>query len=86
MIKIDEIHILKEKRGATLEVVVSRMRSIGSEVRFVAVSATVPNAGDICAWLGKTSKEPDIPAKLEIFGEEFRPVQLEKFVKHEMVA
>lgn len=41
---IDEVHILKDARGATLEAVVSRMHSIGASVRFVALSATVPNA------------------------------------------
>lgn len=32
--------------------VVSRMKSLGSGVRFVAVSATVPNIGDVATWLG----------------------------------
>lgn len=41
---IDEVHILKDTRGATLEAVVSRMHSIGASVRFVALSATVPNS------------------------------------------
>ncbi|KAL1801518.1 hypothetical protein ACET3X_001860 [Alternaria dauci] len=78
---IDEVHILKEDRGATLEAVVSRMKSIGTDVRFVALSATVPNFNDIAAWLGKNSSEPDTPAANEKFGEEFRPVKLQKFVR-----
>ncbi|KAI4621096.1 hypothetical protein J4E83_005459 [Alternaria metachromatica] len=78
---IDEVHILKEDRGATLETVVSRMKSIGTNVRFVALSATVPNFHDIAAWLGKNSSEPDIPAANEKFGEEFRPVKLRKHVR-----
>lgn len=77
---IDEVHILKEDRGATLETIVSRMKSIGTDVRFVALSATVPNFKDIAAWLGKSSSEPDIPAANENFGEEFRPVKLRKHV------
>jgi ATP-dependent DNA helicase HFM1/MER3 len=77
---IDEVHILKEDRGATLEAVVSRMKSIGTDVRFVALSATVPNFHDIAAWLGKSSSEPDTPAANEKFGEEFRPVKLRKHV------
>lgn len=77
---IDEVHILKESRGATLEAVVSRMQSIGSNVRFVALSATVPNASDIADWLGKNGEEREAPAVLEVFGPEFRPVRLEKFV------
>jgi ATP-dependent DNA helicase HFM1/MER3 len=56
------------------------MRSIGSDVRFVALSATVPNSGDICFWLGKNPTTPDAPANLEVFGPEFRPVQLQRYV------
>ena len=77
---IDEVHILKEERGATLEAVVSRMKSVGSNVRFVALSATVPNSDDIAAWLGKDSMNPEVPAMREKFGEEFRPVRLKKHV------
>ncbi|KAF2089406.1 P-loop containing nucleoside triphosphate hydrolase protein, partial [Saccharata proteae CBS 121410] len=77
---IDEVHILKEDRGATLEAVVSRMKSIDSPVRFVAVSATVPNFADIATWLGKDSVNPGLPAVKERFGEEFRPVKLQKHV------
>ena len=77
---IDEVHILKEDRGATLEAVVSRMKSVGSDVRFVALSATVPNSEDIATWLGKDSMNPQIPAPRERFGEEFRPVRLQKHV------
>ena len=77
---IDEVHILNESRGATLEAVVSRMKSVGSDVRFIALSATVPNPEDIGTWLGKNATNPHLPAHQEVFGEEFRPVQLEKFV------
>ncbi|KAJ5482972.1 ATP-dependent DNA helicase MER3 [Penicillium diatomitis] len=77
---IDEVHILKETRGATLEAVVSRMKNIGSNVRFVALSATVPNSEDIATWLGKDAANQHIPAHREHFGEDFRPVKLQKFV------
>jgi ATP-dependent DNA helicase HFM1/MER3 len=77
---IDEVHILKEDRGATLEAVVSRMKTMGTDVRFVALSATVPNSHDIATWLSKDSSSPNIPAALERFGEEFRPVPLQKHV------
>lgn len=36
-----QVHILRESRGATLEVVVSRMKTRGEHVRFIAVSASV---------------------------------------------
>lgn len=77
---IDEVHILRESRGATLEAVVSRMKSVGSNVRFVALSATVPNPEDVAVWLGKDSTNQHLPAHRERFSEEFRPVQLQKFV------
>lgn len=77
---IDEVHLLKDDRGATLEAVVSRMKSVGSDVRFIALSATVPNSEDIAAWLGKNPANPLLPAINERFGEEFRPVRLEKHV------
>ena len=77
---IDEIHILKDARGATLEAVVSRMKGSGANVRIVALSATVPNSEDIAAWLGKNSTEDDIPAHRQVFGEDFRPVKLQKHV------
>lgn len=77
---IDEVHILKDSRGATLEAVVSRMKSVGSNVRFVALSATVPNSEDIATWLGKNHTSQHLPATREKFGEEFRPVRLQKHV------
>ncbi|KAL9612250.1 MAG: hypothetical protein Q9167_003163 [Letrouitia subvulpina] len=77
---IDEVHILKDTRGACLEAVVSRMKSVGSGVRFVALSATIPNSEDIATWLGKNTAAKHLPAHQERFGEEFRPVKLRKYV------
>ena len=77
---IDEVHILKDTRGATLETVVSRMKSVGSNVRFIALSATVPNSDDLAKWLGKDHTNQHTPAPQERFGEEFRPVRLQKHV------
>ena len=77
---IDEVHILKDNRGATLEAVVSRMKSVGSDVRFVALSATVPNSEDIAVWLGQDPIYQHLPALQERFGENFRPVKLQKHV------
>jgi len=77
---IDEVHILKDVRGATLEAVVSRMKTIGANVRFIALSATVPNSEDIAQWLGRNNTNQQLPAHREVFREEFRPVKLQKFV------
>nr|XP_047922921.1 probable ATP-dependent DNA helicase HFM1 isoform X7 [Anser cygnoides] len=87
---IDEVHVIKdESRGATLEVVVSRMRTVQSSLwrlsenhdvvsplRFVAVSATIPNAEDIAEWLSD-GKMPALCLKID---EDQRPVKLRKIV------
>jgi ATP-dependent DNA helicase HFM1/MER3 len=74
---IDEVHMLRDERGAVLEAVVSRMKSMGSDVRFIALSATVPNAEDVAVWL---CDKTGVHATLECFGDEFRPVKIEKHV------
>ncbi|KAE9393645.1 P-loop containing nucleoside triphosphate hydrolase protein [Gymnopus androsaceus JB14] len=75
---VDEVHILNETRGSTLEVVVSRMRLRGSAVRFVFVSATVPNIQDIANWIGRDASSGS--ARVYEFGEEFRPCKLVRHV------
>ena len=77
---IDEVHILKDDRGASLEATVSRMKTVGSDVRFVALSATIPNSDDVAAWLGKNPANQDIPAPSEVFDETFRSVLLDRYV------
>ncbi|XP_074237544.1 putative ATP-dependent DNA helicase HFM1 [Saimiri boliviensis] len=86
---IDEVHIVKdENRGPTLEVVVSRMKTVQSvsqtlrntstvtPMRFVAVSATIPNAEDIAEWLSD-GERPAVCLKMD---ENHRPVKLQKVV------
>ncbi|XP_044530775.1 probable ATP-dependent DNA helicase HFM1 [Gracilinanus agilis] len=86
---IDEVHVVKdENRGPTLEVVVSRMKTISSLsqisenssaailVRFVAVSATIPNVDDIAEWLSDGKR----PAKCLKIDENHRPVKLRKVI------
>ncbi|NXP36843.1 HFM1 helicase, partial [Leiothrix lutea] len=87
---IDEVHVIKdESRGATLEVVVSRMKTIQASLwrllekhdtvpplRFVAVSATIPNTQDIAEWLSD-GKMPAVWLKID---EDQRPVKLRKIV------
>ncbi|KAF7337998.1 ATP-dependent DNA helicase MER3 [Mycena venus] len=75
---VDEVHILNETRGSTLEVVISRMKTRGSAVRFVLVSATVPNIQDIAFWIG--NKRRDDAAIVFEFGEDFRPCKLTRHV------
>ena len=72
---IDEVHLLNDKdRGHVLEAVVSRMKTIGASPRYVAVSATIPNVDDIAYWLGGKNS---VYFK---FGEDLRPVKLDKIV------
>lgn len=48
---------MRESRGATLEVVISRLKGLNRDIRFIALSATVPNIDDIARWLGPTRNE-----------------------------
>lgn len=71
---IDEVHLLNDdSRGATLEAVVSRMKTMHSSLtasslnqpnsgscstmRFLAVSATCPNVSDIATWLSRAEEQ-----------------------------
>ncbi|TEB26532.1 P-loop containing nucleoside triphosphate hydrolase protein, partial [Coprinellus micaceus] len=75
---VDEVHVLGESRGSTLEVVVSRMKMRSTSLRFVLVSATIPNIDDIAAWI--TAHGPGTRAKVFQFGEEYRPCKLARHV------
>ncbi|KAH3687866.1 hypothetical protein WICPIJ_001159 [Wickerhamomyces pijperi] len=79
LLLIDEVHILREDRGSTLEVVVTRMKNICQSIRIIALSATVPNIHDVSSWI-KLSSSSDVNALTLVFGEEYRPVKLEKRV------
>lgn len=57
-----QVHILNESRGSTLEVVTSRMKLRQPSVRFLLVSATVPNIHDVALWIGHGCGKTD-PAK-----------------------
>ncbi len=49
----DEIHLLRDpRRGPTLEIVLTRLKSLHPHLRFIALSATIPNAPEISNWLG----------------------------------
>jgi ATP-dependent DNA helicase HFM1/MER3 len=82
LVLIDECHhIGDDSRGAILEAVISRMKTIHqgdlSKIRFVAVSATIPNLEDCARWLGSGYSQP---ATMFDFGAEYRPVRLCCFV------
>ncbi|BFZ54762.1 ATP-dependent DNA helicase MER3 [Savitreella phatthalungensis] len=77
---VDEVHMLRDERGAILEVVVSRMKQATDSCRIAALSATVPNIEDVAAWLGFSSLKPSVPARILKFDDSFRPVALRKEV------
>lgn len=79
LILVDEIHILRERRGATLEAVLTRMNKMCDNMRIVAVSATIPNAHDVSEWL-KTGGKNGSPAKTLIFDDSYRQVLLQRHV------
>ncbi|XP_028786298.1 DExH-box ATP-dependent RNA helicase DExH17-like [Neltuma alba] len=80
LLLIDEVHLLNDPRGAALEAIVSRIKMVAcnpkmksnplAQVRFLAVSATIPNIEDLADWLM-------VPVQgIKRFGEEMRPVKL----------
>jgi replicative superfamily II helicase len=75
---IDEIHLLGGDRGPILEVIVSRMNYIGSQldrkVRIIGLSTALANARDLADWLG--IKE----VGLFNFRHSVRPVPLEVYI------
>lgn len=89
LICIDEVHLLSEQsRGATLETIVSRVKTAKrlvadvrkpdrAPIRFVAVSATAPNIADIAQWLAVAG----FPGKAYKMSQSDRPVKLTQIVK-----
>ncbi|KAK1369615.1 Helicase ATP-binding domain-containing protein [Heracleum sosnowskyi] len=61
LVLIDEVHLLNDPRGAALEAIFSRLKMIScnpemkssvlAHVRFLSVSATIPNIEDVAEWL-----------------------------------
>ncbi|HTY91084.1 MAG TPA: DEAD/DEAH box helicase [Methanocella sp.] len=79
LVIVDEVHLLdSDSRGGTLEAVISRMRRISAQnhkmLRTVALSATMPNIGDVARWIGAP------PGNVLEFDGSYRPVDLETSV------
>ena len=85
LVLIDEVHLIGDDRGGCLEAIVSRLKLLSKSpalvyshlrnVRFGAVSATIPNIQDLGDWLGAKR------GGVFVFGDEFRPVKLQTFVR-----
>ncbi|CAF0999985.1 unnamed protein product [Rotaria sordida] len=76
LIIIDEIHLLHDDRGPILEAIIARtnhlIKTIKNHVRFVGLSATLPNYEDIAEFLNVKS------TGLFYFDNSYRPVPLEQ--------
>ena len=77
LLLVDEIHTISERRGPTLEVVLTRMKTMCKDIRIVAASATIPNIEDVAHWLKKDGSRA---AKVHSFDDRYRQVTLEKHV------
>ena len=66
VVVIDEFHLMSDpSRGRTVESLISRIQRVNPFVRFIALSATVPNTEELAAWL-----------KAQVFITDWRPVPL----------
>lgn len=60
LVVADEIHLLADPhRGPTLEIVLTQLRAMNPGLRIIALSATIPNAREIAAWLGARLVQSD---------------------------
>lgn len=67
---IDEIHLLGDPfRGPTLEAIVARIKTFRkpSDIRFVSVSASLPNIQDVAQWLADTEQQPNVHDSVRSF-------------------
>lgn len=70
LLVVDEIHLLNdEKRGPTLEVLLSIFKTKYPKIRVIGLSATVGNANEISKWL-----------KADLIEDKWRPVELKHYV------
>lgn len=70
---VDEIHLLQDdKRGPTLEVLLSIFKAKYPSLRIIGLSATIGNATEIAAWL-----------EADLIEDDWRPVILEHHVLYD---
>lgn len=66
----DEVHLLNdEKRGPTLEILLTIFKSKFKRVRVIGLSATIGNAKELAQWL-----------KADLIEDNWRPVELQHYV------
>jgi len=70
VIIIDEIHLLNdEKRGPTLEILLTIFKTKYSKIRLIGLSATIGNSKELSSWL-----------KADLIEDDWRPVELQHYV------
>ncbi len=67
----DEIHLLgDESRGPTLEMVITKLKTMNPEIQFIGLSATIKNSEEIADWLNAKhiySEFRPVPLKLGVY-------------------
>ncbi len=70
LIVVDEIHLLNdEKRGPTLEILLTLFKTIYRKIRIIGLSATISNGNEIAKWL-----------KAKYIEDDWRPVELQHYI------
>lgn len=70
---IDEIHLLNDSsRGPTLEILITILKEIISNIRIIGLSATIGNAEELAEWLSA-----------ELIIDTWRPVELKKGISYD---
>jgi helicase len=67
----DEVHLIGDERGPTLEIALARLRQMNPEMQILALSATIKNADEVAEWL-----------KANCVTTEWRPTKLYEGVAH----
>ncbi|MFH1545238.1 MAG: DEAD/DEAH box helicase [archaeon] len=69
LLVVDEVHEIDSERGPTVEMVITKLRSLNPRLQIMALSATIPNASELSKWL-----------KAELIESNFRPIKLKEGV------
>lgn len=69
LVIVDEVHLIGNDRGPTLEVAIARLRQLKPDLQILALSATIRNVDEVAEWL-----------KAEWIKTDWRPVPLKEGV------